>query len=142
MGYKLLEREHAFQLRIVVDNVDVVYLVHVLGLHSHLLDGLGHRPVFVNDNHLRAHKAAGGVFVVFQEVDDVAGLLYVVDVREDFVALVFVEGLDEVHGVVRVEVVDLLCDFLGGHVAEELAAVVLVKLHEHVGGLLLVQEAV
>ena len=75
----LLQGEDAAKLIVVVDDIDVVYFVHFLGLHAHLLDTFGHRPVFVDDYHLGAHKSAGGVFVVLQEVDDVAGLFDVVD---------------------------------------------------------------
>ena len=94
VGEHHLQWQRAAQAVVVVDNVDIVYFVHVFGLQAHLFDTLGHRPVFVDHNHLGAHQAAGGVLVILQQVYDVAGLLYVVDVRYDFVALLFVELLD------------------------------------------------
>ena len=45
VGYELFEREGAAEAVVVVDDVDVVDLVHVLGLHSQLLDAFGHAPV-------------------------------------------------------------------------------------------------
>ena len=136
----LLEGECAPQTVVVVDYIYIVYLVHILGLQAHLLDALGHRPVLVHHYHLGAHEAAGGVFVVFEKIDDIAGLLHVIDVAEDFVAFLLVELLYEVDGIVGIEVVDLLGDFLDGHGVEELQTVILVELHKHVGGFLLVEQ--
>lgn len=135
-----LQRQRAAQAVVVVDNVDIIDFVHVFGLQAHLLDTLGHRPVFVDHNHLGAHQAAGGVLVIFQQVYDVAGLLNVVDVRYDFVALFFVELLYQVNGVVGVEVVNLLGDFLGRHVLDKFQTLVLVEFHQHVGGGVLVEQ--
>ncbi len=61
---------------------------------------------------------------------------------ENLVAVLLVELLDKVNGIVGVEVVDLLGDFLGGHGREELEAVVLVELHEHIGSCVLVEQLV
>ncbi len=143
MGDEFLQREGAAQAVVVVDHIDVIDLVHVLGLHPELLDALGHRPVLVDHQHLGAHQTAGGVLVIFEQVDDVAGLLHIVDVGQHLVAVLLVEVLYEVDGVVGVEMVDIEAgDFLGVHVAQELAAVILVKLHQHVGGLVAVEQPV
>lgn len=62
---------------------------------------------------------------------------------KNLLAVLLVEFLDDVHSVVGVEVVDeLLGDFLRRHIVEQLAAVVLVEFHEHIGGSLQVKEAV
>ena len=58
------------------------------------------------------------------------------------VAFLLGEFLDKVNGVVGVEQVDESADFLGVHALEELAPVFLVKLHEHVGLLLLIVDEV
>ena len=79
VGDKLFEREGAAQAVVVVNHIHVVDLVHILGLHPELLDAFGHAPVFVDHEHFRTHQTAGGVLVVFQQVDDVAGLVNVVD---------------------------------------------------------------
>ena len=142
MRNHLLQREHAFQAILVIDHIHVVYFVHVLGLHAHLLHALGHTPVLVHDNHFGAHQATGSVVVILQQVDDVAGLLHVVDVRDYVVAVLLVEFLYKVNGIVRVEVFQLLCNILVGHIIEQLLAVVLVKLHKHLGSSLLVEQLV
>ena len=81
--------------------------------------------------------------VVFEKVYDIAGLLYVVDMGDNLVAVFFVEFLDKVYGLVGVEVAhEFTGDVLGLHVGEELVAVVFVELHEHVGGLVASEELV
>ena len=83
------------------------------------------------------------VFVILQQVHDVACLFDVLDVREDLFLLVLVEAAHQVHGVVRVHVVhELLGDGFRGEQLEELLADVLVHLHQYVGCRLVVQEAV
>ena len=137
------EWQNAAQFVVIVHDIYVVNLVHVLGLHAHLLYAFGHRPVFVDHDHLRAHQTAGGVLVIFEEVDDVAGLLHVVDMREDFVAVVLVELLYKVNGLVGFEVVNhLLSNFFCRHVGEELVAVLLVEFHQHIGSGVLVEKVV
>ena len=118
MGYEGLERKDTAKAVIIVDHVDVIDLIHFLGLHSHFLDALGHAPVFVDHDHLGAHEAAGGVFAVFEQVDDVACLLHVVDMAYDFITVLLVEFLNHIHGIVGIEVVELLGYLFGLHAAE------------------------
>ena len=143
VGDEFLQREGAAQSVVVVDDIDVIDLVHVLGLHPELFDALGHRPVLVDHKHLGTHQTTGGVLVIFEKVDDVARLLHVVDVGDHLVAVLLVKVLDEVNRVVGVEMVDIQTgDFLGVHVAEELPSVILVKLHQHGGGLVAIEQLV
>ncbi len=59
---------------------------------------------------------------------------------ENLLALVLVELLYKVNGVVGIEMVDLLGDFFRRHGIEQLEAIVLVQLHKHVGRLFLVKK--
>ena len=142
VGDHLLQREHALEAMVVIDNIYIVDFVHILGLHTHLFKALGHTPVLVHDNHLRAHKSAGSVIVIFQEVDDVAGLLHVVDVRNHLIAILLIKVLDKVNGIIGVEVLERLGNLLLGHIGKELSALVLVHLHEHLGGSLVFEELI
>ena len=129
----LLQREDALQAFVVVDDVDVVDFVQLLGLHAHFLQTLGHTPVLVHGHHFRAHESARGVLVILQQVYDVASLFDVLDVREDLLLLVLVEAAHQVYGVVRVHVVhELLGDGFRGEQLEELLADVFVHLHQYV----------
>ena len=132
--------QRATQAVVVVDNIYVVYLVHILGPKAHLLDALGHRPVFVDNNHLGAHKTTGCVFVVFEKVDNIAGLLNVVDMRNNLVALFFVELLNKVYSIVSIKVIDLLGNLLGRHVLDEFQSLVLIEFHKHIGGCIFVEK--
>ncbi len=105
-----------------------------------MLDAFWHAPVLVHDDHFCAHEAAGGVLIIFKQVDDVSGLLHIVDMGQDLVALFLVELLDDVDGIVCVEVVDLFGDLLGRHVVEQLEPVILVKFHKDIGCGVLVEE--
>ncbi len=140
MGYEFFERKSAAQTVLVVDDIDIIDLVHVLGLHPHLLYALGHAPVFVYHNHFRTHQTAGRILVILQKVDDVAGLLYVVDVAENLLAVILVKLLNNVDRIIRIKVFDLLGDIGHIHLREKLGSVVLVKLHEHIGLHLLVKK--
>ena len=63
--------------------------------------------------------------------------------RQNLVSVLFVKLLDYVYSVVGVKVVDkLLGNLLGGHIAQKLAPVILVELHEHIGGSVAVQQLV
>ena len=93
--------------------------------------------------HSGMHQAAGGIFIVLEQIDDVAGLFHIVDVRQDLVAVFLVELLDYVYGIVGVEMVDeLLGDLLGRHVLEQLAAVVLIEFHKHIGRNVVIEQLV
>ena len=143
VGDKFLQWQYAAQTVVIVHHIYVVNLIDILCLHPHLLDAFGHTPVLVYHNHLGAHETTGGIFVVFQKVDDVASLFHIVDVRQDFITVLLIEFLDYIHSIVGVEVVDkLLGNLLGRHGGEELATVVLVQLHEHVGGYIAVEQLV
>ena len=104
-GNHLLEWKDALQTFFVIDHIDVVDFVELLGLHAHLLEALGHTPVLVDGHHLGAHQSAGGVFVVLQQVHDVASLLNVLDVREHLLLLVLVELAHQVNGIVGVHII-------------------------------------
>lgn len=127
---------------LVVHHKHVIYIVHILGLLAHLLDALRHRPVFVDHDHLRAHQAAGGVLVILHQVDDVAGLLHVVELRQYLLLVLLVELLNQVHGVVRLHVVDLLGYDLVGEVVKQFSPVVLIEFEQHVGRRLLVKKLI
>ena len=48
MGDHLLERQHAAQPVVVVDDVDIIDIVEVFGLASDLLDAVRHRHILVD----------------------------------------------------------------------------------------------
>ena len=137
---QFLERESAAQTILVIHHIYIIDLIHILGLHPHLLDAFRHTPVLVDHDHFRTHKTAGGVFVIFEKVDDVTGLFYVVNVAQDLVAFFLVEFLNDIHGIVRVEMFDLLGDVGRIHLREELGAVILIEFHEDSGLHLLIEE--
>ena len=57
---------------------------------------------------------------------------------DSLVAILLVELLDKVYGVIGVEKVDEVADLLRVHPLEHFLAVVFIKLHEHVGLLLII----
>ncbi len=69
-------------------------------MHPELFDAFGHTPVFVDNQHLGAHQTSGGVFVIFQQVDDVAGLFNVV---YELAAVFLVKFHKHVGGFVAIE---------------------------------------
>ena len=138
VGDHLLQRKDTLEAVVVVDHIYIIYLVEVCGLPAHFLKALRHRPVLVDGYVFGAHEAAGGVFGVVEEVDDVGGLLHVIDMLDHLLPIFLIEFLDEVDGVVGVEFVDKLADLLRLHVLDEFLTVFLVKLHKHVGFLLLI----
>ena len=106
VGDQPLERENTFQAFVVVYHIYIIDLVHVFGLLTHFLDTLGHTPILVDHDHFRTHQTTGSVFVVFQQVDDIARLLHVFDVRKDLFLGVFVQFTHQVYGVVGLHIVD------------------------------------
>ncbi len=140
MGYELFERERASQTVFIVHNVDIIDLVHILGLHPHLPDTFRHTPILVNHDHLRTHESAGCVLVIFQEVYDVTGLFHIVYVGKNLVAVFLVKFLNDVYRVIRVKMLYLFGDILGIHLGKEARALVLVKLHEHISLCILVKK--
>ena len=107
----LLQRQDTFQLLIVINNIDVVDFIHLLGLLTHFVDTLRHTPVFIDGNHLRTHQTTGGILVVLQQIDDITRLLDILDVRKDFFLPVLVQLTHEVHGIIRLHVVhEALCN--------------------------------
>ena len=53
-----------------------------------------------------------------------------------------IEFLYQVHRIIRVEMLKLLRNFLFGHIVEKLLAVVLIELHQHLGGSLFVEQLI
>lgn len=81
------------------------------------------------------------IFVVFQQVDDVSGLLYVVDMGEHLFLCIFVEVSYQVDSVVGVEVVDIFFgDGFARQFFEEFLTVVLIEFHQHIGRGFLVEQ--
>jgi CBS domain-containing protein len=79
-GNHLFQWEYTAQTFIVVYHIYIIYLVHFFCLQSHFAQAFGHTPVLVHNHHFRTHQTTGGVFVVFQQVDDVACLFDVFNV--------------------------------------------------------------
>ena len=134
-----LEREDALQAVIIVNDIDVINLIQVLGLLAHRLDAVGHRHILVDDNHLGGHVTTGGILVILQQVNDVARLLHVIDVADDVLTVLLVKLLDHVNGIVGVHLLHLLGDFLVGHQLHQVMTLVLVEFHQDVGGGLVVE---
>ena len=142
-GNHLLQREEALQALLVVDDIDVVDIVHVLGLLAHLAQALGHGPVLVDDNHFRTHQTAGGVLVVLQQVNDVARLFDVLDVRKHLFLLFLVEVTDDIDGIVGIHGIDELAgDGLRGEVVEQFRTFLVVHLDQRLGSRLVIQQVI
>ena len=97
--------EHSAQAFVVVYYVYIIDFIHVFGLLAHLVDTLGHTPILVHHDHFGTHQTAGGIFVVFQQVDDIARLLNVFDVRKNLFLGIFVQLTHQVYSVVGLHVV-------------------------------------
>ena len=140
VGNHFFQREYPAQFVVIVYHIHIIYLVHVFGLAPHFLHTLGHAPVFVYDNHFGSHETASRVFVVFQEVDYVAGLFGIVDMGEYLLLRFFIEVSYQVYGIVGIEVVDILFgDGFARHLFEEFFTVVLIEFHQYIGGRFLVE---
>ena len=107
-GYHFLQREEALQTFLVINDIDVVDVVHILSLLTHLAQAFGHRPVFVDDNHFRTHDTAGGILVVLEKVYNIAGLLDILNMSEHFLLLLLVEVTDNLNSIIGVHRIDEL----------------------------------
>ena len=142
-GNHLFQREYTAQTFIVVYHIYIIYLVHFFCLQSHFAQAFGHTPVLVHNHHFRTHQTTGGVFVVFQQVDDVACLFDVFNVRKHLFLLVLVHFTDDVYGIVRIHVVDkALGDGFRGKYFEEFLSCILVHFNQYVGCRFVVQQQV
>ena len=90
MGDHLFQREHTLKAVLIVYHIHRIDVAEVFGLPPHLAKAVGHGKILVHNNHLRAHKAAGRVFVILQKVYDVAGLLNVADMLDYLAAILLV----------------------------------------------------
>ena len=100
---------------------------------AHFVDTFGHTPIFVHHDHFGPHQTTGGVFVVFQQVDDITRLLYVFDVRKNFFLGIFVQLTHQVYSVVGLHIVheafgnQFVREFL-----QQLVTVFFVQLHQDI----------
>ena len=106
IGDHLLQGQHAAQSIIVIHHIDIIDLADLLGLLTHLLDTFGHTPILVHHDHLRTHQTTGGILVVFQQIDNVTGLLHVFDVRKNLLLRVLVQLTHQIYRVIRIHVID------------------------------------
>ena len=102
---QLLQGEDSAKALIIVNYIDVIDLIHVFSLLAHLVDTFGHTPILVHHDHFGTHQSTGSVFIVFQEVDDVARLFYVFDVRKNLFLGIFVQLTHQVYSVVGLHIV-------------------------------------
>ena len=142
MCYHLLEREDTFEAVVIIHHVDVIDIVEVFGLSAHLFETIRHGEVFIHHDHLRAHKTAGGVLVILKKVYDITGLFHVVDMRDHLIAVLLVEFLYKVDGIVSVEEVDIMAYLLRVHTLKQFLTVFLIELHQHVSFLLLILDKI
>ena len=70
---------------------------------AHLAQTVGHGEVLVDRDKLGTHQTAGSVLVVLQQVHDVAGLFHILDVVDHLLAVLLVELLNEVDGVIGIK---------------------------------------
>ena len=128
-----LRRQDADQSLQVIDDVDVVDLVQLLGLTAHLVEAHGHGPIGIHHDHLLPHHTTGGVLIVVEEVDDIARLLQVRDMGEDRILPLAPQVADQVGGIVGIHILDdLRGDLLLRHEGEDLTTPVLVHLGDDV----------
>ena len=103
---QLLQGEDSAKALIIVNYIDVIDLIHVFSLLAHLFDTFGHTPILVHHDHLGTHQTTGGVLVVFQQVHDITGLLYVLDMRKELLLGILVQLTHQVNGIIRFHVID------------------------------------
>ena len=111
-----------------------------LGLSPHLPDGLGHGPVHLHADQLRAHEGAGGAFRMAQQGEQVLAVLRI-ELGDDFLSPLLRKFADHVGRIVRIDVLeDFLGDFLVGQGGQQSLSDVLLQLDEHVPPLFDVDE--
>ena len=106
VGDQPLEGKYAFQPFVVVYDIYIIDFVHIFRLLAHFVNTLRHTPVLVDHDHFRTHQTTGGIFIIFQQVDDVAGLFDVFNVRKDLFLCIFVQLTHQVYRVVGFHIVD------------------------------------
>ena len=139
----LFEREDTSQTFVVVNDIYIIDFVQLFRLLTHLFQTFGHTPVLVDEYHFRTHQTTGGIFVVFQQVDNVTCLFNVLDVRKNLFLLIFIEFTHQVYGIVRIHVVnEAFGDCLRRKHFEQFFTSVFVHFDKHVGGNFIIEQAI
>ena len=124
---------------IVNDIADVDGLL-VRASAADALQGVLHRHGGLQIHILRGHDGAGGILGVLENFVD--ALSYIrVGVLQDTLDYVGGHFLHDVHGIVQIQLVQNLLQLRVGKAANQKLLLVALQLHEHLGGLLLRQQA-
>ena len=107
---------------------------------AHLPQALRHTPVLIHYHHLSTHQTAGGILIIFQQVNDVACLVNVINLFQHFLLLLVIHVTDNLHSIVGIHVIDeSFGDDIRRNDVQKLVSSVLVHLDEYVGRLLVVE---
>ena len=127
IGDHLLQRQDTAQSFVVIYYINIIDLTDLLGLLAHLFNTFGHTPILVHHDHLRTHQTTGGILIVFQQIDNITGLLYVFDVRKDLFLRVLIQFTHQIYRIIRIHVIDeSLGDQLVREFFQELVSIFLV----------------
>ena len=124
-----VERDRALEPVGRIDDEDLVEAVGQIGRLAHVVDGLADGPERRHRDELGLHPPAGGVFRIVQAALE-RGALGRRQLLEDVGLLVLRQVLQDVDGVVGIELADALGDGLGRQLLEDLLAHRVVDLGE------------
>ena len=128
---------------VIVNDIYVVDFVQLFGLQAHLFQAFRHTPVLVDGYHFRTHQTTGGIFIVLQEVYDVSGLLYILNMRQYLFFFLLVEVTHQVYGIVRIHIIHKpLGNGFRRQKFQEFLPDVFVHFYQYVGGCFVVEETV
>ncbi len=116
-----VERNGAEQLAVVVDHVEFEEAVRQFGCVAHVVDRGAHRPGWRYRDELGLHAPAGRVLRVVQDALDGAALRRR-HLLEDFVLLLLRQVLEDVRGIVGIEIADALGDGFRQQLLEDVLA--------------------
>ena len=91
-----------------------MYPGDIFRLGPHFFDAGQYGPVFLDLHKFLRHESACGVSIVFEQVDDVFGVLAVLDFRDDFLYHLPRQLAHDIGGIIGIEFLEFPCDFLGG----------------------------
>ena len=122
-----VERNRALPALVGIDGVDFIEPVRQIGRLTHVVDRLAHGPIRRHRDELGLHPPAGGIFRIFEgALDDVAFGRR--QLFENLFAVLLVQQLQDLDGVVRFELPDALGDLFRLELFEDLLADGLVDL--------------
>ena len=140
---QLLQRKNAEQTAVLVDHIDRVNVVHLLGLLPHLNDRARHGGIRSHGHQFLRHERTGGAFLIAHQFLDVLAMLLVLEQLDHLALLLLGKLRDHVRRIVGIDVFQhILGDLAAGERAQQTFAHLLIELQQHFCRLLMLQQAV